>query len=588
MSTLNNPIDFDNPGDKEFLKNIQGNILKGHGRSHVSIIFLRFDINSIPGITDPNVYPGPGSQRIDLKLYQVRGWLSQLSDRITSAWQQHEDSRAFAAQGPSNQPFMNVLLSGLGYEALIVPEKTPTDVAFLQGMRKRIPDALPHDPEPGAWEAEYQIYYHAMILLAHENEHDLAKMLSEIQNEIETLGFVEFKHEERGKKLPSPHNAGKAIEHFGYEDGISQPLFAVQHFEAYKLANDIDRWNPIAPWNRVLVEDYENSGSYGSYLVFRKLEQALTQIGAVHPDDIAGAQAMGRQKDGTPLIEPSGQGRNNFSFRPPEGNACPVTAHIRIMNQRDGTSLPIARRGITYGERPDLSNEGGEVPSQGVGLLFMSFQSNIEDQFEVLQNWAEGDNVDGVIDAIIGHTAPNPRLVTLTGGEYFFAPSKVFLKSLSDLEGAIDERQRNRKQRFKDALTTLLTEDEILDNFGNLWVESRPIEAVDIVGISRDDFITLYSYVGTLDRELVLAGRVMLNNQGHTPANWDDVDTQKLSDAFEALLDLNTLRNFMELWPDTPEKALKEAHPELEPEEILSFYNYLSSKSVVLNFPIWF
>ncbi len=96
-----------------------------------------------------------------------------------------------------------------------------------------------------------------------------------------------------------------------------------------------------------------------------------------------------------------------------------------------------------------------QMPNGGVGLLFMSFQKSIQNQFEFIQrNWVNNANFpqsgDG-LDPIIGQNGSDnistgkyavsyndtttleeksfDHFVTMKGGEYFFAPSIPFLKS---------------------------------------------------------------------------------------------------------------------------------------------------------------
>jgi deferrochelatase/peroxidase EfeB len=157
---------------------------------------------------------------------------------------------------------------------------------------------------------------------------------------------------------------------------------------------------------------------------------------------------------------------NNFNYQPDlTGLRCPLHAHIRKMNPRGEAEAEIeseerqhriARRGITYGERYDGLQDRpavGELPSKNVGLLFMCFQSNIENQFEFLQKrWANRKDLpraDSFIDPVIGqHHAPEDQrwsvawgdankvsfsfhgFVKLKGGEYFFAPSISALKNI--------------------------------------------------------------------------------------------------------------------------------------------------------------
>ncbi|HEY9597244.1 MAG TPA: peroxidase, partial [Cyanophyceae cyanobacterium] len=99
---------------------------------------------------------------------------------------------------------------------------------------------------------------------------------------------------------------------------------------------------------------------------------------------------------------------------------------------------------------PDFLNEEQEK----VGLLFLCFQSNIFDQFMTLQKiWAnQRDFVqyDAGVDAVIGQGGEDiqeqnwpkqwgkndnvsfqfANFVRMKGGEFFFAPSISFLKTL--------------------------------------------------------------------------------------------------------------------------------------------------------------
>ena len=111
--------------------------------------------------------------------------------------------------------------------------------------------------------------------------------------------------------------------------------------------------------------------------------------------------------------------------------------------------MRIARRGITYDERRDREDSS---PEEGVGLLFMCFQANLE-QFVIQQEGSDGNTFvrpDTGFDAVIGQhngqgdvpieqTWPSNGefkfkmvdFVRMRGGEYFFAPSMTFLKELS-------------------------------------------------------------------------------------------------------------------------------------------------------------
>ena len=84
------------------------------------------------------------------------------------------------------------------------------------------------------------------------------------------------------------------------------------------------------------------------------------------------------------------------------------------------------------------------LPEKGVGLLFQCCQADLRDQFEYLQRRAN-DAADPIIGQPTGHSFPDlefPKVynkpdrgrfgfhgfVTMKGGEYFFVPSKSFLR----------------------------------------------------------------------------------------------------------------------------------------------------------------
>jgi deferrochelatase/peroxidase EfeB len=207
---------------------------------------------------------------------------------------------------------------------------------------------------------------------------------------------------------------GDGIEHFGYIDGRSQPLFLDEDLDAERDGMDgTNVWNPAANLDQVLVPDPgAGPNHFGSYFVFRKLEQNVRRFKQAEEDladtlgvtgddrDRAGAMIVGRFKDGTPLALQQTDGAhgpimNNFTYdSDAEGRKCPFHAHIRKTNPRgSGGAQPapqerlhlMARRGQTYGDRADVPFDSSVPPSQrptgGVGLLFMAFNSQIHFDF---------------------------------------------------------------------------------------------------------------------------------------------------------------------------------------------------------------
>lgn len=477
MIELSKPIDLADPDASAFLARIQGNLIKGHGRDHTAHVFVRF--------------PSPAAP--------MRKWISAFAEgQLTSAELQLWQTRNYRASRGPGKPFASFLLSHSGYQALEVPEnRIPDDAFFKAGLKghNTVGDPI-NDPDPSAWEPNFRDAVHAMVLLADDDRGRLDVTLAACLGELHALGATT--HVERGDKLRydfGPPRGPLEIEHFGHQDGVSNPRMTVQDIEEEIAKRGADRWDPSAPLSLILAKEPGGGGNYGSYMVFRKLEQnvrafaaaknALAALLGIDPDGAA-ALMVGRHRDGTPAIPTTTRAPdadpNDFNYgedRPPRGTParlCPFHAHIRRTNPRgdirryipNGTDeferrMRIARRGITYGERPQLyDNQPSALPEHGVGLLFMSFQADLR-QFAIQQSGSDDDTFPFVgpprafsgLESVIGQAAPGTTVspqpwpfrdpdddeavreyrmmefVKMLGGEYFFAPSVVFLRDLS-------------------------------------------------------------------------------------------------------------------------------------------------------------
>jgi deferrochelatase/peroxidase EfeB len=133
----------------------------------------------------------------------------------------------------------------------------------------------------------------------------------------------------------------------------------------------------------------------------------------------AGAGVVGRFENGVPFTltkdedDPAFAGpvTNNFNFDGDAGLNCPFAAHIRRSYPRidtpDSRTHLMACRGIPFGTRSDDPNDDrlDNKPEGGVGLLFMAYQTDIEQQFEFAQQkWVNnpsfrhpGTGIDPVI-----------------------------------------------------------------------------------------------------------------------------------------------------------------------------------------------
>lgn len=218
------------------------------------------------------------------------------------------------------------------------------------------------------------------------------------------------------RRVPPPQPAGGATAggHFGFADGLSQPIVTPDGPEtpARAGADEVPTGDLLLGHPNSLGDEpltgrlWEN----GSFLVVRRLRQdvaayerslqrAVQQLaaqGLTRSVEEVAALLMGRQHDGRNLID--GTTGNGFDYRAdPQGVQCPWQSHVRRANPRaprDGTvvadqpTLPrLMRRGMSFG--PSV-HEGPEDAERG--LVFMAYNASIAEQFEVIQGWLAGGN----------------------------------------------------------------------------------------------------------------------------------------------------------------------------------------------------
>jgi Dyp-type peroxidase family len=226
---------------------------------------------------------------------------------------------------------------------------------------------------------------------------------------------------------------------------------------------------PAAPFDR-----------NGTFVVYRKLamdiaafRRCVADAGYPGGPDLLAAKLVGRWPDGTPLVRSPERPDpalaadpariNDFAYRDDaDGLRCPIGAHIRRANPRDAEGFwsgrltnrhRIIRRGRPYG--PPLPD--GVMEDDGVerGLIFICFNADIWRQFETIQAlWIDDGDPFGLgpdKDFLVGEPhgtvgkmtiqgrppfflKPQPRFVTLRGGEYLYRPSVSGLRRLAAVD----------------------------------------------------------------------------------------------------------------------------------------------------------
>ena len=388
------------------LEDTQGNILKSHGRDNSIHLFLRFT----------------GAPSDVLSWMRIVG-----AQHVTSAWQQQLEAQARRETGADAGPFVNLCLSAAGYRALGLTSVMPDDTSFLGGAKNAAAGLC--DPPPDRWEAGFQSEIHALVIVASNDAADTEEAAGAIRAAL--VDVAEVVDEEVGAAMRvnrdgqvTTDGTGIVHEHFGFADGVSQPLFYAFDIEAERLnSGGFDNYDPSAPLDLVLLKDPGGGpNGFGTYFVYRKLGQnvinfhadeanlAKALVQATRGDDaepteaeqkLASAYIVGRFRDGTPVVAQAVDGwlnePNNFNFdADANGMKCPFHAHARKMNPRgdkarqfksppgEDRARRIARRAVSFGP---LTLD--PTPEDKVGLLFICAQSSIVDQFEFMQStWA--------------------------------------------------------------------------------------------------------------------------------------------------------------------------------------------------------
>ncbi|MER8825472.1 cytochrome P450 [Mesorhizobium sp. M0938] len=269
------------------------------------------------------------------------------------------------------------------------------------------------------------------------------------------------------------HRKGKqAFEHFGFADGISQPVVsgtpranapvAPMHVVApgeflfgYKdelgfypptptVPPSLDRGGVLPALERetalfgaaAVPRDF---GRNGSFVVVRQIQQHVETFRAycraeaekqqlkghrsIDPRWIA-AKMVGRWQDGTSLVRnPNGRGKrepdNDFSFgkEDPQGLHCPLGSHVRRSNPRDSLSEDHDSQ-IRINKRHRILRVGRTYErDEEKGLLFMCLNADIERQYEFIQqSWVSAVSFHGLQEE------KDPTIGAQNGGGRFTIP----------------------------------------------------------------------------------------------------------------------------------------------------------------------
>lgn len=393
-------------------------------------------------------------------------WLNALADRITSIGE------------PESFRCLNVAFTSAGLAALGVHADDLRTFAapFQEGMaspnRQRVlGDTGPSAPENWEWGGPSlgpvpAQRLHVLLMLYAQDEAGMAQVLQEEISHSTQDGALGVLRILTPEPLPGVQRLGKfGVEHFGFADGMSQPVIQGLAPDQGQTGQDAAR-QVIVPGEFVLgypngygeltpsprlsrPEGSVDVGANGTYLVVRQLaqdvwgfRQLLAQAAADDPDDPDAAERLaakmiGRWRSGAPVTtnphhdEPKLGGDNSFGYAKtdPYGEGCPLGAHIRRTNPRDSLGPTpadaltranlhrIIRRGRVYGA--GLPDEATAADETERGLIFIAVNANIERQFEFIQqSWCNNPKFAGLYeeqDPLLGSPPNDDGMFTVQG-----------------------------------------------------------------------------------------------------------------------------------------------------------------------------
>ncbi|KAJ1300076.1 hypothetical protein OPQ81_002558 [Rhizoctonia solani] len=458
------PLDAPNP-DVVDLTNVQGDVILGFPKKKEEFIF--FIIQNSAKFKEA-----------------LSGLKVTTTAEVIEARKAIKEKKSQQSVGLVPLAFLNIAFSKKGLDALGITEDLgdkPFATGQLADARNLGDDGIagPDGFDP-SWETAFKHRVDGVFVTAGESWASINAKIIETLKDFATSIRVVYRL--KGSVRPGSE---KGHEHFGWEDGISNP--ALRGIEGSLPGQRVvspgvilcgKTNDPVARRPDWALE--------GSFLVFRQLEQFVPEFNKFLADnpldlpgltreqgsELLGARLVGRWKSGAPIQlsplhddpELAKDPRRNNDFLYPqvpgdEGQtACPYAAHIRKTNPRNdipenaGEKASIIRAGIPYGPEVTFDENHDHHTEFARGLAFVSYQSSIKEGFQFIQvSWANNTEFpfrkqvtpgfdpivgqkNGASRTTLGTTAgfqlSLPRdFVISRGGEYFFSPSIKALKT---------------------------------------------------------------------------------------------------------------------------------------------------------------
>ncbi|GAB1527441.1 dye-decolorizing heme-containing peroxidase [Rhizoctonia solani] len=368
---------------------------------------------------------------------------------VVEARKNIEDQKSQLGGGLVPLAFLNIAFSKSGLKELDITEDLgdqPFALGQLRDAENLGDDGVTEaDGFHPSWEQAFKNRVDGVLVIAGESWVSVAAKVAEAMAVLTTS--VRVVYTLKGSVRPGEQ---KGHEHFGWEDGISNPV--------------VEGIGEPLPGQRVVppgvilcgkaqdpVSNRPAWTTEGSFLAFRQLEQLVPEFHKFLADnpidlpgltreqgsELLGARLVGRWKSGAPIqlapthddpkLAKDPQRNNDFVYPQAPGDEgqteCPYAAHIRKTNPRNDLDFletnpdrpvnavqksSILRAGIPYGpaisKHPKLnayiylvevtlSEKLEQFTEFARGLAFVSYQSSLAKGFQFIQkSWANAPN----------------------------------------------------------------------------------------------------------------------------------------------------------------------------------------------------
>ena len=279
------------------------------------------------------------------------------------------------------------------------------------------------------WEGRFTTEdVHCVVQVQSSSDDALEAATRAVRSLANDAGVTELLPRRDGSVLEGRSLGGGTL-HFGYTDGISHP--DIRWSDSDGKPGQIDFRSFVLGYS---TPEFSSAPGHGAaadmvrgstYAAFRWIYQDVAtftaflrtegprlypHVAAPDAEERLAAKLLGRWRDGTPLVlspdhpDPTRARADDFGYatQDPAGQACPFSAHIRVVNPRDEALDPVVdvvprvlRRGIPYG--PPLVGDQDDDRDRGVLGLFLC--ADLRRQLYTLAGWIQRNDFSPVYDA---------------------------------------------------------------------------------------------------------------------------------------------------------------------------------------------